>query len=103
MSDTDTSHNGKVDAFELIAALATFTAGKAEDKARLVFQVIDRDGSNTLTKSEVHKQLRALSLVLFTPLTQPLQCAKGVDIQQESRQGRCAHQNDGRRYAEIVG
>lgn len=53
----DTDHDGKVDAFELLAAISVFSGGpsKADHKAELVFKVIDRDGSNTLTKGELEK------------------------------------------------
>jgi len=54
----DTDHTGKLSPFEVIAALAVFSAGNVSEKATLVFKTIDRDNSGTLSKDEVKKHAR---------------------------------------------
>ena len=52
---SDSDHSNKVDPFEVIAALSIFTSGNVNEKAKLVFRVIDHDNSQTLTKQEIKK------------------------------------------------
>jgi len=52
----DVDHDEKLDPFEVIAALATFSADTTdEDKARLVFKTIDKDNNQILNKAELRK------------------------------------------------
>jgi Ca2+-binding EF-hand superfamily protein len=51
----DTDHSNSVDACEVVAALSVFTSQDKAEKAKLVFRVIDRDNSGTLTKQEIKK------------------------------------------------
>jgi Ca2+-binding EF-hand superfamily protein len=52
---SDVDHKGKLDPTEVLAALSIFRGGSAREKALLVFRVIDKDGSNTLTRQEVKR------------------------------------------------
>lgn len=54
----DVDHSGSVDIWEFCGVLATFAAGTLERKAELVFRVIDKDNSGSLTKSEVQAHAR---------------------------------------------
>lgn len=51
----DTDHSGKVDPLEVVAALAVFSSGNDQEKAKLVFKTIDKNNDGTLTKDEVKK------------------------------------------------
>ena len=49
----DCDHNGKADALELIALLSAFFVGTTVDKAKIVFQMLDHNNDDHLSKPKL--------------------------------------------------
>lgn len=49
----DMDNNGKIDSYEFICALALMAHGSLEEKAELIFNLYDFDGSKNITRDEL--------------------------------------------------
>ena len=56
----DRDGNGALDATELAAGLCLLCAGRADDKVRAVFALLDADGDGRLTEAEIARYLRSV-------------------------------------------